>query len=485
MKTLRSLFTALGLSLCLTISAQAATGITQPKAVIDSPDVSEINKNVLFEASRSTGTADNTQYLWDFGDQSVGSGPDIFHTYTKPGLYNVSLTLNNGGIGSENVKVTKQLFIYNEVQTLLTNSASGNAPQTQALVEKLKQKNIYLHLLNYQSEWSSEDEQLLRRSDFVFTYLHPAELVSDLKHEALSQSTLVIISAENLQTLERLSRTSFSSIGANKIILVPSVSVEENSNTQSILEASNLAELTGLLTNKKLPFIEVNTQEAIGIRNFMLAITNYLRSKGTPDWTLFLLLSIPFIATMISFARQFIGIATLGIYTPTVFTIIFLLIGGFTGSITFIIIAVLSILLQKSLQRVRIMYIPKVAMILMFTSIMLLGLLALGAYFNYNLIISIDIFPVILLLTMGERFISLKLERGLRSASFLFAETIVVALVIYMILGHTREAILAYPETVFLMIPINYLIGKWTGLRLSEILRFRELIDTAEQDTEE
>ncbi len=217
----------------------------------------------------------------------------------------------------------------------------------------------------------------------------------------------------------------------------------------------------------------------------MLAITNYLRSKGTPDWTLFLLLSIPFIATLISFARQFIGIATLGIYTPTVFTIIFLLIGGFTGSVTFIIIAALSILLQKVLQRVRIMYIPKVAMILMFTSIILLGLLALGAYFNYNLIISIDIFPVILLLTMGERFISLKLERGLRSATFLFAETIVVALVIYMILGHTREAILAYPETVFLMIPINYLIGKWTGLRLSEILRFRELIDTAEQDTEE
>lgn len=484
MKLLRSLLITLGLSLCFIVPVEAATVIAQPKAVIDSPEAGEINKNVLFEASRSTGTVDNTQYLWDFGDQSVGSGPDIFHTYTKPGLYTVTLTINNGSISSEPAKATKQLFVYNEVQTLLINSADDEA-QTQKLIENLKQKNVYLHLLNFDSEWTSEDEQFLRRSAFVFTYLHPSELVSDLKHEALSQSTLVIISSENLQTLERLSRTSFSSIGANKIILAPSASIEEGLNTQSILEASNLAELTGLLTNKKLSFIEVNTQETIGIRNFMLAITNYLRSKGTPDWTLFLLLSIPFIATIISFTRQFIGLATLGIYTPTVFTIIFLLIGGFIGSTTFIIIAVLSIVLQKLLQRVRIMYIPKVAMILMLTSMILVGLLALGAYFNYNLIVSIDIFPVILLLTMGERFVSLKLERGLKSASLLFIETIAVALVIYLILGHTREAILAYPETIFLLIPLNYLIGKWTGLRLSEILRFRELIDTAEQDTEE
>ncbi len=486
MKILRYVLLVLGLSMCLTLPTQAATVVTTPKAVIDSPDTSEANKNVLFEAGRSTGTIKTTQYLWDFGDHSVGSGPDIFHTYSKPGLYTITLTLNNGDIGSnEPIKSSKELFVYNQVQTLLVKDTSDQAQKTN-LVNRLRQKNIYLHQLNFDRTWSPEDELLLRRSTFVFTYLHPAELVSDQKHDALSQNTLVIMSQENLQTLERLSRTSFSSIGASKIILAPITAADEDSVThQSILEASNIAELTGMLTNRKLSFVEVNTQQAIGISNFMLAITNYLRSKGAPDWTLFLLLSIPLIATMISFARQFIGLATLGIYTPTVFTIIFLLIGGFTGSLTFIIIAAISILLQKFLNKVRIMYVPKVAMILMLTSMLILGILAVCAYFGFNFLITIDIFPVILLLTMGERFISLKLERGLKSASLLFAETIIVALVIYMILGHTREAILAYPEIIFLMIPLNYLIGKWTGLRLSEILRFRELVDTVEQDAEE
>lgn len=485
MKILRYVFLVLGLSMCLTLPTQAATVATTPKAVIDSPDTSEANKNVLFEAGRSTGTVKTTQYLWDFGDKSVGSGPDIFHTYSKPGRYTITLTINNGEISGDPIKSSKELFVYNQVQTLLVNNAS-NPTQINNLVNRLKQKNIYLHQLNFDRTWTPEDELLLHRSIFVFTYLHPAELVSDQKHDALSQNTLVIMSQENLQTLERLSRTSFSSIGAEKIILAPITAAEEDSEThQSILEASNLAELTGMLTNRKLSFVEVNTQQAIGIDNFMLAITNYLRSKGAPDWTLFLLLSIPLIATMISFARQFIGLATLGIYTPTVFTIIFLLIGGGTGSMTFIIIAIISILLQKLLNKVRIMYVPKLAMILMLTSMLILGILAGCAYFGFNSLITIEIFPVILLLTMGERFISLKLERGLKSASLLFAETIIVALVIYMILGHTREAILAYPEIIFLMIPLNYLIGKWTGLRLSEILRFRELVDTVEQDAEE
>ncbi|MBP6084900.1 hypothetical protein KA517_01540 [Candidatus Gracilibacteria bacterium] len=56
-------------------------------------------------------------------------------------------------------------------------------------------------------------------------------------------------------------------------------------------------------------------------------------------------------------------------------------------------------------------------------------------------------------------------------------------MIIYLVLVSSKEYILAYPEIIFLMIPINYLIGKWTGLRISELLRFRELIDTIEQDS--
>jgi|GEM_PF-1277431 len=34
-------------------------------------------------------------YLWDFGDGSPGSGINVFHTYTAPGTYLVTLTLTS------------------------------------------------------------------------------------------------------------------------------------------------------------------------------------------------------------------------------------------------------------------------------------------------------------------------------------------------------------------------------------------------------
>jgi len=34
----------------------------------------------------------------------------------------------------------------------------------------------------------------------------------------------------------------------------------------------------------------------------------------------------------------------------------------------------------------------------------------------------------------------------------------------------------AYPWIILLSVPINIFLGKWTGLRLSEYLRFKEVI---------
>jgi hypothetical protein len=34
-------------------------------------------------------------YLWDFGDTTIGSGINVFHTYTAPGTYIAKLTLTS------------------------------------------------------------------------------------------------------------------------------------------------------------------------------------------------------------------------------------------------------------------------------------------------------------------------------------------------------------------------------------------------------
>ena len=471
-------------------NTQAATSIdissTQDiiKPVIDSADSVEVNKNILFDGSRSIEdkSVTNIRFLWDFGDNTVDSGVEIAHTYEEPGEYNVTLSIQYAG---QTQQVQKSVFVFKQAQSILITQDYEKS-DLEKLISNLKQKSISARIITLSESLSQDDQSFIEKSTFIFSTAKPADLVTSKYPTLLKNKTLVIISDDNLTTLERLSKNSFASIGAEKILLTNiEALMPQEAETMSVAEATNLTELNGILTTRKIAFVQVETQERIGITNFMLAITNYLRRNGVPDITLFLLLSIPIIATIITFFRQFVGIATLGIYTPMVFTLTFLIIGGIIGSSTFIVIAGVSIILRQIMNKIRLMYVPKMAMILIGTTLAVIGLFVASAFFNVRAFIEVDIFPLILLLTMGERFISLQLERGMRAASFLFLETIIVALIIYLLLEWQRVNIVAYPEIILLMIPLNFFIGQWTGLRLSELLRFRDLLDTAEQQESE
>jgi len=96
---------------------------------------------------------------------------------------------------------------------------------------------------------------------------------------------------------------------------------------------------------------------------------------------------------------------------------------------------------------------------------------------------------MVILSTIVEKFVSIKTEKGLVSAVILMAETIIVSIIAYFIaggeisLGFTvikwefiRNLMLNYPEFIFVLLIINILLGRWSGLRLLEFIRFREIL---------
>jgi len=63
---------------------------------------------VLFDATGSTDNIAITNYTWDFGDGSMGWGPQVFHTYAEPGTYHVELTVCDeaGNCAGDRINVT-------------------------------------------------------------------------------------------------------------------------------------------------------------------------------------------------------------------------------------------------------------------------------------------------------------------------------------------------------------------------------------------
>ena len=103
-------------------------------------------------------------------------------------------------------------------------------------------------------------------------------------------------------------------------------------------------------------------------------------------------------------------------------------------------------------------------------------LIALGAAWGLTFTRE-TIFILLILSTLAENFLQLKTEEGWWSALFGISETILGAFFCVAIVQWQffQSLILAYPELLLLTIAVNIVLGRWTGLRLVEYFRFREV----------
>lgn len=210
---------------------------------------------------------------------------------------------------------------------------------------------------------------------------------------------------------------------------------------------------------------------------FLTNTVNYLISKGISSQDIVLFLMLPMIATIICFFRQIFGIKTLGIYVPSILTLIFLVLGIKNSLTLFLAILAIAILIELILKKARLMYLCRVALILTVVILAVLLLFVLGVYLQKDSLTFLSIFPVLILVLLVERFIAVQVERGEKQALILSLETVAVSCFCFWIanLEGLKNIILKYPEIILLTLPINILLGKWTGLRLTEYFRFQEV----------
>ncbi|OGI25057.1 MAG: hypothetical protein A3J76_02380 [Candidatus Moranbacteria bacterium RBG_13_45_13] len=202
-------------------------------------------------------------------------------------------------------------------------------------------------------------------------------------------------------------------------------------------------------------------------------------ANGVPLDTLVLVLILPIIVTMIAFFRQVIGIKAFGIYTPAIITFAFLATNDIKYGITiFVTVIVVGTATRFFLKRARLLYLPRVAIMITIVGFSILLLLFTGGRWNRTGLASVSIFPILIMITLVEKFIAVQIEKGNRTAVILSLETLFISIIGYYIASWPLliKMILNYPWLSLLTIPVNIFLGKWTGLRLSEYFRFRQII---------
>lgn len=206
-------------------------------------------------------------------------------------------------------------------------------------------------------------------------------------------------------------------------------------------------------------------------------LINYFVAQGVPFETVKLMFLLPVIAMVIAFLRQVIGIKAFGIYTPSIITFAFLAIGLKYGAAIFTAIILVGMAARYILKKFRLLYLPRMAITISIVTLSMLFILVLGGSLQRTGLAAVSIFPLLIIVTIVEKFVATQIEKGTGTAVYLAAETLVISTVGYYVASwqFLIDAILAFPWLILLTIPVEIFLGKWTGLRLSEYWRFREV----------
>lgn len=210
------------------------------------------------------------------------------------------------------------------------------------------------------------------------------------------------------------------------------------------------------------------------------AIRNAVEA-GVPPNTIVLLLLLTVVAALIAAFRHLLGIRGFGIFLPAALSVVFVATGPVAGIGMFLVIVAVSTLTRLVLRktRIKLQYLPRMSLLLLFVVLGVLGVLFLAPVIRRADIANISIFPVLILVLLAEDFTRVQLGKSARTAVNLTTETLILALVSYVFLTSkiVQEFALLNPEILILTVAIfNFFMGKYVGLRLRELWRFRRLI---------
>lgn len=212
--------------------------------------------------------------------------------------------------------------------------------------------------------------------------------------------------------------------------------------------------------------------------DFFQGIINQAVSGGVSEETIVLFLLLPLVASVVAAARHLIGFRGFGILIPTAIALVFVATGITIGFLLFLIILLVATLTRSLLQRLRIHYLPRMALVLWFVSMFMLLFIFVSPFLGIGQISGVSILPILILVLLAEEFVTVQLGKSLREAARMTIETLIIALIGYFIFNFSllRRLALERPEwIIFTPAVFNLLLGRFTGLRLLEFRRFRRL----------
>ena len=187
-----------------------------------------------------------------------------------------------------------------------------------------------------------------------------------------------------------------------------------------------------------------------------------------------LLLLVPLGALAMCILRNVVGLQTFGTFMPMLIALAFTGVGPLWGTILLVIIIGFALLSRLWLERFYLLFAPRIAFILTLVVLLMVGLMLAGDRLGMP-IAGVGAFPFVIMTMLVER-ISVSLEEeGMANTLRRISGTVLSIYLTYAVI-HTRALqtiFLVFPELLVVILGLLILVGRYTGYRLTELIRFR------------
>lgn len=203
-----------------------------------------------------------------------------------------------------------------------------------------------------------------------------------------------------------------------------------------------------------------------------------LSGSHVPMENLTMILMMPVGALVLAIFRNMIGVRTLGTFLPVLLALSFRETGIIIGLILFAVIIVIGWSVRVALDKMKLQGVPRMNIMMITVITSLFSLTVLGSNLGFHKLAGAGLFPVVVLSMSVERFFATENVDGILSALKVALATIATISLCYLAMTWSvlQNLMLLFPELLLVFVAFNILIGRWTGIRFSEYIRFREFI---------
>jgi hypothetical protein len=190
-----------------------------------------------------------------------------------------------------------------------------------------------------------------------------------------------------------------------------------------------------------------------------------------------ILLMVPVGAFLLVILRNVVGLKTFGTFMPVLIALAFRETELFYGILIFTILIALGMSIRLYLEHLKLLLVPRLASVLIVVILLMVALSILTHELGLGRGISVALFPMVILTMTIERMSVEWEEVGPIEAIQQAVGSLVAATLAYLVMTirYVEHLVFVFPELLFVLLALTLLMGRYSGYRLFELRRFREL----------